>query len=97
MTFVIDSLNFSLLSLKKIVIYKNNSMYISINPRFDILIFPSWNSRLDKFLQLENKKEDELTSSTYQLDEIKVDMLDFDLRIEKEKKEIYSNLTLSYV
>lgn len=97
MTFVIDSLNFSLLSLKKIVIYKNNSMHISINPSFDILIFPRWNSRLDKFLQLKNKKEDELTSSTYKLDEINVDMLDSDLRIEKEKKEIYSNLRLSYV
>ena len=38
MTFIMDSPNFSLISLKEIIIYKNNSMCTALNLSFDIPI-----------------------------------------------------------
>ncbi len=39
MTFAMDSLDFSLAALKEIVICKNNSMHVPLNPSFDTPIF----------------------------------------------------------
>lgn len=58
MMFAIDSSNFSLICLKKIIIYKNNSVCISLNPSFITPIFSSQSSRLDKIFKLENIEKD---------------------------------------
>lgn len=50
MTFTMDSLDFFLASLKEIIIHKNNSIHIFLNPSFDIPILPIWSNRLDKLL-----------------------------------------------
>lgn len=39
MMFAIHSLNFLLIFLQKIVIYKNNNIYVFLNPSFNISIF----------------------------------------------------------
>lgn len=48
MMFAINSPNFSLASLKKIIVCKNNSMYVSLNPSFNIPIFFDQSDRLDE-------------------------------------------------
>ncbi len=94
MTFTMDSLNFSLPSLKKIVIFKNNNMCIPLNPSFDTLILSSWSNRSDELLHPENIEEDGLVPSIREQEEIEVEALDADLEVEEEDKEIQSNLRL---
>ncbi len=97
MTFAIDSPDFSLVSLKKIVICKNNSMYVSLNPSFDTPIFSSRSGRSDELLQPANIEEDELASSIRKQEEIEVKAFDADLEVEEEDKEIQSNLRLQHI
>ncbi len=94
MTFVINSPYFSLASLKEIIICKNNSMRVLLNPSFDRPIFSSWSNRSDELLQLENIEKDELGSFPHKQKEIEVEALDADIEIEQEDREIQSNLRL---
>lgn len=64
-TFVMNSPNFFLTSLKEIVTCKNNNICVSLNLSFDISIFSSQNDKLDKFLQPNNIEEDELALSSH--------------------------------
>ena len=48
MTFIINSPDFFLASLKEIVICKNNSIRVFLNPSFNIPIFSSWSGRLNE-------------------------------------------------
>lgn len=69
-TFAMDCLDFSLASLKKIVIHKNNSMRVPLNPSFNIPILTNQSGRSDKHLQPEEIKVDELAPSTCEQDKI---------------------------
>ncbi len=64
MTFAMDSPDFSLASLKEIVIRKNNSMCVPLNPSFDTPILSSRSGRSDELLQPANIEEDELAPFT---------------------------------
>lgn len=98
MTFIINSPDFFQASLQKIVIYKNNSMRVSLNPNFNLPILKSgWSAKTNALLQLENIKEDYLMPSTYKQEEMEVNVLDIDLGVEEEKREIQSNLKLQHV
>ncbi len=64
MTFAMDSPDFSLVSLKEIVIRKNNSIRVPLNPSFDTPILSSRSGRSDEILQPANIEKDELALST---------------------------------
>ncbi len=94
MTFAMDSPDFSLTSLKEIVICKNNNMHVPLNSSFDIPIFSNRSDRSDKLFQPENIDEDELVPSTRKQEKIKAEVLDTNLEVEEKDKEIQSNLRL---
>lgn len=96
-TFIIYSPKFSPASLKEIVICKNNSMHISLNSNFDTPSSSSQSSRSNIFLQHENMKEDELASSTCKKKKIEAEVLEPDLWVKEEKREIYSNLGFQHI
>ncbi len=96
MTFAIDSPNFSLVSLKEIVIYMNNSMCVFLNPSFDTPIFSSRSGRSDELLQPANIEKDELMPSTRKQEKMEAKAFDTDLEVEEEDKEIQSNLRLQH-
>ncbi len=95
-TFVMDSPKFSLASLKEIVICKNNSMRVFLNPSFDTPIFSSRNGRLDELFQPANIEEDELAPSTREKEEMEAEALDANLEVAEEDREILSNLRLQH-
>lgn len=92
MTFAMDYSNFFLLSLKKLVIYKNNNIHALLNSSFDTSIFFSQSGKLDRLFQLKNIEEDELALFTHKQEEIEVDTLNTNLEVEEEEQEIHSNL-----
>lgn len=95
MIFVMDSPDFFQASLQEIVICKHNSMRIPLNPNFDSLILKFGRSaRTDTLFQRENIKEDHLAPSTREQEEMKVNVLNTDLGVEEEEREIQSNLGL---
>lgn len=95
MIFAMDSPDFFQAYLHEIVICKNNSMRIPLNPNFDSLILKFGRSaRTDALLQPENIKEDHLAPSTREQEEMKVNVLNTDLGVEEKEKEIQSNLGL---
>lgn len=86
MTFAMDCPNFSLASLQKIVIYKNNNMCVSLNLSFNAPILslkPRWDARVNGLFQPENIEEDQLACSTHKQEEIEADALDANLEFEK--------------
>lgn len=72
-------------------------MHISLNLSFDIPIFFIQSGKSDELFQQENIEEDELILSTRKQEEIEAKILDIDLEVEKEEREIYSNLRLQHI
>lgn len=99
MTFAIDSPDFSLSSLLKIAIYKNNSMRIALNSNFDASIFNAkgWSGRALGIFTTKNIEEDELALFIHKQKKIETDILDTNMGVKKEKKEVYANLELQYI
>lgn len=96
MTFIINSPDFFLASLKEIVICKNNSIRVFLNPSFNIPIFSSWSGRLNELFQLENIKEDKLAPPIHKQEEMEAKALDADLEIEEKDKETHFNFKLQH-
>lgn len=97
-TFIIDSPNFSPTSLQKIVICKNNSMRIALNPNFNVPVFyaKAQSGRALGLFTTENIEEDELAPFTRKEEEMKVDALDANVKIEEEEREVHANLRLQH-
>lgn len=74
-------------------------MRIPLNPSFDapILSFKSsWAIRVDGLFQPENIEEDQLALFIRKQKEIEADVLNVDLGVEEEEREIHSNLGLQH-
>lgn len=74
-------------------------MHVLLNLTFNLSILSlksGRSTRINAFLQPENIEKNYLALFTHKQKKIKVDILDADLRVEEEEKEIQSNLRLQY-
>lgn len=71
-------------------------MYTILNPNFNISILSTkaQSGRTLGILMAENIERDELMSSIRKQEEMKINVLDADMGIKEEEREVYTNLRL---
>lgn len=97
MTFAIDSGNFFQVSLQKILIRKDKSMYAPFTIIFNTSILKSSHgNKANLLFQTDNIKEDLLAPSIRKQEKIEASVLEADLKIEESEREIWTDLKLQY-
>lgn len=96
MTFAMDSPDFSQASLQEIVIRKNNSMCIPLNPIFNSPILSSGRGKNDPLLQSDNIREDQFAPSNRKQEEMEMDALEMDQEIEESERKIWTSLDIQH-